>query len=212
MPLLASPPLDASASPVRSTSTSSGSEPAGSETPELAQPPGPAVARPVRDTRRPLPDTVGSAAHTATPTAATAASADTTTAILFALFHPNSTRSTPSTATTPAVAIKTARLTLTPISCPVSFRVRSRCCKTCGGTGQPLTLKCEPRPWPLVSLLPIAAIPLAGQVLSRSSSCVRSPGRFTEAVALRSQTALTGSAWPWTIPQREHGHPVAEPW
>ena len=73
----------------------------------------------------------------------------------------------------------------------------------------PLTLKCRAS-WPLASMLPIAAISLAGQVLSRPSSRVRSPGSPTGAVALRSQTALTGSDRPWTIPQREHGHPAAE--
>jgi hypothetical protein len=59
-------------------------------------------------------------------------------------------------------------------------------------------------------MVPIAAISLAGQVQSRSSSRVRAPGNLTGAVALRPQTALTGSARPWTIPQREHGHPPAE--
>jgi hypothetical protein len=54
---------------------------AGPENPELAPPPGPAVAQSVRDIRTPWLDTVGSAAHIATPTAATAASADTATAI-----------------------------------------------------------------------------------------------------------------------------------
>ena len=54
-PVLASPPLDASASPVRSTCTLLGSEPAGPKTPEFARPSGLAVARPVRDTRMPLP-------------------------------------------------------------------------------------------------------------------------------------------------------------
>lgn len=48
-------------------------------------------------------------------------------------------------------------------------------------------------PWPLVSLLPIAATSKPGQVLSRPTSRVRSPGRFTDAVVLRSQTDLTGS-------------------
>ena len=64
--------------------------------------------------------------------------------------------------------------------------------------------------WPLASMLPIAAISLAGQVQSRSSSRVPPPGSSTAAVGLRSQTALTGSDRPWTIPQREHGHPAAE--
>jgi hypothetical protein len=64
--------------------------------------------------------------------------------------------------------------------------------------------------WPLASMLPIAAISLAGQVQSRSSSRVPPPGNSTAAVGLRSQTALTGSDRPWTIPQREHGHPAAE--
>ena len=59
---------------------------------------------------------------------------------------------------------------------------------------------------PLVSLLPIAAISLDGQVQSRPSSCVRSPGRFADAVVLRPQTDLTGPARPWTISQREQGH------
>jgi hypothetical protein len=53
--------------------------------------------------------------------------------------------------------------------------------------------------WPLVSLLPIAANSWSGQVLSRSSSRVRSPGSSTGAVALRSQTGLTGSDRPRTI-------------
>jgi hypothetical protein len=57
-----------------------------------------------------------------------------------------------------------------------------------------LTLKRQPS-WPLVSLLPTAASSAtAGQVPSRPSSRVRRPCRFTDAVALRSQTALTGSA------------------
>jgi hypothetical protein len=58
-----------------------------------------------------------------------------------------------------------------------------------------------------VSLLPIAANSWSGQVLSRSSSRVRSPGNSTDAVALRSQTALTGSDQPRTIRQREQGRP-----
>jgi hypothetical protein len=127
MPVLASPPPDASASPVRSTTALSGSEPAGPEIPEFARPPRPALARPVRDIRTPWPDTVGSAAHIATPTAATAASADTTTAILFALFHRNTTRSTASTATRPAVAIRTIRRALIPVSCPDYPQGISRC-------------------------------------------------------------------------------------
>jgi hypothetical protein len=49
------------------------------------------------------------------------------------------------------------------------------------------------------SLLSIAAISLAGQVLSRPSSRVHSPVSSTGAVALRSQTALTGSDWPRII-------------
>jgi hypothetical protein len=56
------------------------------------------------------------------------------------------------------------------------------------------------RPWPLVSLLPIAANSWSGQVLSRSSSRVRPPGSSTGVVVLRSQTALTGSVRPRTIP------------
>jgi hypothetical protein len=72
-----------------------------------------------------------------------------------------------------------------------------------------LALKRQPS-WPLASMLPIAAISLAGQVQSRSSSRVPPPGSSTAAVGLRSQTALTGSDRPWTIPQREHGHPAAE--
>ncbi len=58
-----------------------------------------------------------------------------------------------------------------------------------------------------MSLLPIAANSWSGQVLSRSSSRVRSPGNSTDAVALRSQTALTGSDQPRTIRQREQGRP-----
>ena len=54
-------------------------------------------------------------------------------------------------------------------------------------------------PWPLASMLPIAANSWSGQVRSRPSSRVRSPGSSTGAVVLRSQTALTGSARPWTI-------------
>ena len=57
-------------------------------------------------------------------------------------------------------------------------------------------------------LLPIAAISWSGQVLSRSSSRVRSPGSSTGAVVLRSQTALTGSDRPRTIWQREQGRPA----
>ena len=55
--------------------------------------------------------------------------------------------------------------------------------------------------WPLVSLLPIAANSgTLGQGQSRSSSRdVRSPGRLTGVVVLRSQTGLTGSVRPWTI-------------
>jgi hypothetical protein len=64
--------------------------------------------------------------------------------------------------------------------------------------------------WPLVPMLPIAAISVAGQVQSRSSSRVRALCSSTGAVALRPQTALTGSDRPWTIPQREHGHPAVE--
>ena len=64
------------------------------------------------------------------------------------------------------------------------------------------------RPWPLVSLVPIAAVSWSGQVPSRSSSRVRSPGSSTGAVALRSQTALTGSDRPRTIRQREQGRPA----
>jgi hypothetical protein len=41
------------------------------------------------------------------------------------------------------------------------------------------------------SMLPIAAISLAGQVQSRSSSRVRSPCNSTDAVALRPQKALS---------------------
>ena len=59
-------------------------------------------------------------------------------------------------------------------------------------------------------MLPIAAISLDGQVQSRSSSRVRPPGSSAGAVVLGSQTALTGSGRPWTIPQREHGYPAAE--
>ncbi len=59
-------------------------------------------------------------------------------------------------------------------------------------------------------MLPIVATSLAGQVLSRSSSRVRSPGGSTDAVALRSQTALTGSDRPRTIRQREQGRPRAQ--
>jgi hypothetical protein len=50
---------------------------------------------------------------------------------------------------------------------------------------------------PVVSMPPIAADSgTVGQVPSRPSSRVRSPGRSTAAVALRSQTALTGSGRP----------------
>ena len=62
--------------------------------------------------------------------------------------------------------------------------------------------------WPLVSLLPIAAISWSGQVLSRPSSRVRSPGSSTGAVVLRSQTALTGSDRPRTIPAAGAGTPT----
>ena len=72
-------------------------------------------------------------------------------------------------------------------------------------TQAPLSVK---GPWPLVSLLPIAAISWSGQVLSRPSSRVRSPGSSTDAVALRSQTALTGSARPRTIPAAGAGTPT----
>ena len=44
----------------------------------------------------------------------------------------------------------------------------------------------------------------AGQVQSRPSSRVRSPGSFTDAVGLRLQTALTGSAWAGQYLDREH--------
>ena len=71
-----------------------------------------------------------------------------------------------------------------------------------------LTLKRQPS-WPLASMLPIAATSLAGQVRSRPSSRVRSPGSSPGGVVPRSQTALTGSDRPWTILQREHGHPAA---
>jgi hypothetical protein len=61
--------------------------------------------------------------------------------------------------------------------------------------------------WPLAPMLPIAAISgTLGQVQSRPSSRVRSPGSLTDAVVLRSQTGLTGSARPRTISQRGHGH------
>jgi hypothetical protein len=53
--------------------------------------------------------------------------------------------------------------------------------------------------WPHVSLLPIATISWSGQVESRLSSRVRSPGSSTDAVVLRSPTALTGSDRPRTI-------------
>ena len=59
-----------------------------------------------------------------------------------------------------------------------------------------------------MSLLPIAAISWSGQVLSRSFSRVRSPGSSTDAVVLRSQTALTGPYRPRTIRQREQGRPA----
>ena len=58
-----------------------------------------------------------------------------------------------------------------------------------------------------MSLLPIAANIRARQVLSRSSSRVRSPGSLTGAVVLRSQTALTGSDRPGTIPAAGAGTP-----
>lgn len=113
---IGAPPLDASASPVRSTRISSGSEPAGPDTPELAWLPGPAVARPVRDTRIPLPDTPEARPIFPTPIAATAASADTTTATLFASSHRNTNSTTASTATTPAVPATTTRRALIPTS------------------------------------------------------------------------------------------------
>ena len=62
--------------------------------------------------------------------------------------------------------------------------------------------------WPLVSLLPIAAISWSGQVLSRSSSRVHSPGISTGAGVLPPQTALTGSAGHRTIPAAEAGTPT----
>ena len=65
------------------------------------------------------------------------------------------------------------------------------------------------RSWPLVPMLPIAAATLAGQVQSRPSSRVRSPGNLTGAIGLRPQTALTGSARSRTIPQREQGRRLA---
>jgi hypothetical protein len=67
------------------------------------------------------------------------------------------------------------------------------------------------RPWPLVSLLPIAANSWTGQVLSRPSLRVRPPGSSTVAVALQSQTALTGSARPRIIPAAGAGTLPARP-
>src|SRR5947207_12307014 len=54
---------------------------------------------------------------------------------------------------------------------------------------EPVQHKCRCRvkrqlTWPLASMLPIAAISLAGQVQSRSSSRVRAPRSLTGAVAL----------------------------
>jgi hypothetical protein len=66
-----------------------------------------------------------------------------------------------------------------------------------GLAAPPLSVGCS---WPLTSVLPIAANSRTGQVPSRPSSRVRSPGSSPGAVALRSQTALTGSARPRTIP------------
>jgi hypothetical protein len=82
---------------------------------------------------------------------------------------------------------------------------------TCSFSARPAQMpwQCQrTRPsWPLVPMLPIAAISgTLGQVRSRPSSRVRSPRSLTGAVALRSQTGLTGSARPRTISQREHGH------
>jgi hypothetical protein len=54
-----------------------------------------------------------------------------------------------------------------------------------------LTLKHQ-MSWPLASMLPIAAISVAGQVQSRPSSRVPPPGSSTAAVGLRSQTGLDG--------------------
>ena len=83
------------------------------------------------------------------------------------------------------------------------------------GFAPPLTSKRQPHPAasPLVPMLPIAAASLTVGLcwFCHPSSRVRSPGSFTDGVALRSQTALTGSARPWTIPQREHGPPAAAP-
>jgi len=58
----------------------------------------------------------GSAAHIPTPMAATAASADITTAILFASSHRTAASTTASAATTPAVTIMTVRHELMPTS------------------------------------------------------------------------------------------------
>ena len=61
-----------------------------------------------------------------------------------------------------------------------------------------------------LSLLPIAANSRSGQVLSRPTSRVRSPGSSTGAVVLRSQTALTGSDRSRTIPAAGAGMSPAQ--
>jgi hypothetical protein len=69
-----------------------------------------ATALPARDARAPPFETeAGSAAHTATPTAATAASAETTAATLLALFHFTTTSHTSNPATTRQVTSRTTR-------------------------------------------------------------------------------------------------------
>ncbi|GGO30792.1 hypothetical protein GCM10010116_61650 [Microbispora rosea subsp. aerata] len=62
----------------------------------------------------PPTEAAGQAAHTATPTAATPANAETTEAALSARSHPKTANTTASTATTTAVPNRTHRCTVTP--------------------------------------------------------------------------------------------------
>src|SRR6266540_657737 len=120
MPVLAIPPAVARASPVRSTATGPG--PTGLPAiPLLARLPAPpAVAFPERVTRTPGP-TIGSPAHTATPTAATAASADATVAIRLASSHQPTANAALSPATVKHVNMITTRR-VTRISSPSAHR------------------------------------------------------------------------------------------
>src|SRR5262249_41196858 len=100
---------EASASPLRSTSIAPGPLGARARTPLTAVPPGPDTARPLPTTRIFTPAEPGKAAHTATPTAATPANADTDVATLFACSQLNSPNTTANTVTITHVTTRITR-------------------------------------------------------------------------------------------------------